>query len=259
MQKELKFIGKFNVTLKKSKKLFGTTFPFTPLPLKYLCGAKLRLFGTTRNFHGGGCGAEQPQYGTTQNFHGGGCGAEQLQFGTTQILWGEVVGGSGGYRGGRWGRAIPPGPPRPSPKIVENERPGASQASKNFQLYDHINVQISLLFQYNSFFTKTLYHYTFDCPVILTIPIYTLCKANPQINLNWKQSKHVKLSFAPLTYSFCQEFMSSFSLLCRFFQTSTIRIIFSVSRRVFRIQYMGGGEMSQYHFFPHLIKGDIHH
>ena len=41
-----------------TKKLFGTTFPFTPLPLKYLCGAKLRLFGTTRNFHGGGCGAE---------------------------------------------------------------------------------------------------------------------------------------------------------------------------------------------------------
>ena len=42
------------------------------------------------------------------------------------------MGGSGGKMGGNT-------PPRPPPHIVENERPGAGQASKNVKLY-HIKV-----------------------------------------------------------------------------------------------------------------------
>ena len=69
------------------------------------------------------------------------------------------MGGSGGKMGGNT-------PPRPPPHIVENERPGAGQASKNVKLY-HIKVGDFL-----TKFQETSYHYIFDCPVILKIPIY---------------------------------------------------------------------------------------
>ena len=59
-------------------KLFGTTSP----SMEILCGAILRLFGTTSPSMKIPCGAEQPQFGTTQIFEGergeGECGAEQL-------------------------------------------------------------------------------------------------------------------------------------------------------------------------------------
>ena len=85
-----------------------------------------------------------------------------------------VGGGSGGkwgVVGGRWG-AIPPRDPLPISWRMSDREP--VKQVKTFSCII-LKYEISLLnFQYDSFFTKTSYHYIFHCPVILTIYIYIL-------------------------------------------------------------------------------------